>query len=94
VLHVWRRDTPLLGDREGLAWRGFVRTAFARGRPEARRTFRNALSNLQWRRLSADLAIPAGAARADLTLDQWPGLYRFIAARTPPHRRARALGGG
>jgi 16S rRNA A1518/A1519 N6-dimethyltransferase RsmA/KsgA/DIM1 with predicted DNA glycosylase/AP lyase activity len=93
VLHLARRAPPRLGDAEASAWRGFVRTAFDRGRPEARRTFRGVLSNLQWRRLSRDLAIAVGATCGELTLDQWLGLYRFIAARTPPRQRLRALGG-
>jgi 23S rRNA (adenine-N6)-dimethyltransferase len=92
VLRIVRRARPVLAETEASAWRGFVRTTFARGRPEARRTFRGVLSNLQWRRLSDDLAIPPGAACADLTLNQWLGLYRFVAAHTPPHRRARAIG--
>lgn len=92
VLRIVRRATPLLGEPEATAWRGFVRTAFARGRPEARRTFRGVVSNLQWRRLSPDLGIPAGAACGDLTLDQWLGLYCFVVAHLPPARRARAFG--
>jgi 23S rRNA (adenine-N6)-dimethyltransferase len=92
VLRVRRRSPPLLrtGDRD--AWAAFVRYAFARQSPDARRVFRSLLSNLQWRRLTADIAIPQGAARGDLSLAQWLGIYHFTTAFAAPRKRQRALG--
>jgi 23S rRNA (adenine-N6)-dimethyltransferase len=92
VLRIVRRATPLLENREAQTWRAFVRGVFARGRPDARGALRNLLSGLQWRRLSADLAIPAGATLTGLSLSQWTGLFRFVAAYAPARRRAVAFG--
>lgn len=87
LLRVVRRTEPLLPHTQQGFWRDFVAYAFARQAPDARRMLRNVLSNLQWRRLSHDLRIPPGAARADLTLAQWVGIFRFVLAHTPEHRR-------
>jgi 23S rRNA (adenine-N6)-dimethyltransferase len=91
VLRARRRSPPLLRTGERDAWAAYVRYAFARQGPDARRVFRSLLSNLQWRRLSTDLAIPPGVGRGDLSLAQWLGIYRFSTAFAAPRRR-RALG--
>jgi 23S rRNA (adenine-N6)-dimethyltransferase len=88
VLHIARRATPWLDAAAAPAWQAFVRAAFARAKPDARRTFRPVLSNLQWRRLTADLGISPGAPCTELSLAQWLGLYRFVATCTPAWKRA------
>ena len=93
VLRVVRRPAPLLEPAHRGPWMAFARYALARPDAEARATFGPLLSGLQWRRLSADLAIASGASREDLSLDQWLGLYRFVRAHIPARKRRRALGG-
>lgn len=92
VLRVVRRATPLLDSARRASWQAFARYSLARPDADARATFRPLLSGLQWRRLSADLAIVPGSRREELTLDQWLGLYRFIGGHVPAHKRRRALG--
>ena len=92
LLSIVRRRAPHLSDDERGRWRAFVAYALARSRPDARRTFRNLVSNLQWRRLSAELGIAPDAERAQLTLDQWLGVFRFVVSSTPASKR-RALAG-
>lgn len=87
ILRVVRRAEPLLPLTQQDLWRDFVAYAFARQAPDARRMLRNVLSNLQWRRLSHDLGVSPGATRGDLTLAQWVGVFRFVLAHTPAHRR-------
>jgi 23S rRNA (adenine-N6)-dimethyltransferase len=89
VLRVIRRQPPLLPETDRSSWGAFIRHAFARPAPEARRVFRSLLSNLQWRRLACDLAIAPGAWREELTLAQWLGLYRFASRCVPPYKRDR-----
>ncbi len=91
VLHILRRRTPLLGAAHRARWEALLRHVFARGSREARRSFRGLFSNLQWRRLSADLGITEAAALADLTLEQWLALYRFALSSTPPAKQRRAF---
>lgn len=89
VLHAARRSPPHLPEGERAAWTAFLRYAFARPSPDARVALKGLISNLQWRRLSADLAIAPEARRAALTYPQWLGLFRFVARCAPPHKLAR-----
>jgi len=91
LLRVVRRPTPELGDEHRELWHAFVRYAFARARRDARSTFRNVVSNMQWRRLSRDLDISPNAMRGELTLRQWLGVFRFVLHSAPPHRQRLAL---
>jgi 23S rRNA (adenine-N6)-dimethyltransferase len=90
LLRIARKPAPDIAVADADAWRAFVRHALARPRPDAWRTFRSLVSNLQWRRLSQDLAIAPGALRADLTYDQWLGVFRFV-RRCAPTGKLRRL---
>ena len=92
LLRIARKTSPDIAGEDAGAWRGFVRYALARPRPDARRTFRNLVSNLQWRRLSQDLAIAPDALRAELSYAQWLGIFRFV-RRCAPADRLRGLAG-
>jgi len=91
LMHIARRDLPLLGEDERPTWEAFVRYALERGKADARRTFRNLLSNMQWRRLSCDLGIAADAELCDLSHAQWLGIYRCFRAHAPAHKRRLAM---
>lgn len=90
LLRIARRRAPDIAAADAEPWRAYVRYALARPRPDARRTFRGLVSNLQWRRLSQDLAIAPGALRTDLTYDQWLGVFRFV-RRCAPAGKLRRL---
>jgi 23S rRNA (adenine-N6)-dimethyltransferase len=92
LLRIERKATPDVAAEDADAWRSFVRYALARPRSDAWRTFRGVVSNLQWRRLSKDLAIAADALRADLTYQQWLGVFRFVQRCTPAGKRRRIAG--
>jgi 23S rRNA (adenine-N6)-dimethyltransferase len=89
LLRMAKKAIPDVGPDDARAWRSFVRYAFARPRPDAWRSMRGLVSNLQWRRLSEDLASGPDALRADLSYDHWLGLFRFVRRFAPPHKRAR-----
>ena len=89
LLRITRKVTPDVAADHAAAWRGFVRYALARPSPDAWRTFRGLISNLQWRRLSQDLAIAPHTLRADLTYPQWLALFRFVRQCAPAAKRRR-----
>ena len=93
LLRIAKKAVPDIAAEDAEAWRAFVRHALARPRPDAWRTFRGLVSNLQWRRLCQDLAIAPHAQRADLDYDQWLGVFRFVLRCTPPGRVRRLSGG-
>lgn len=90
LLRIRRRAAPDLPEAQREPWRAFVRQALERGRPDARRTFRNRLSNLQWRRLAADLGLARDARRDELSYEDWLAVFRFIVARAPDRVRSRS----
>jgi 23S rRNA (adenine-N6)-dimethyltransferase len=92
LLRIARKATPDVAAEDADAWRRFVRYALARPRPDAWRTFRGLVSNLQWRRLAQDLAIAPHALRTELTYDQWLGVFRFV-QRCAPAAKRRRIGG-
>lgn len=92
LLHVRHRARPLLETLERRAWETFLRYAFTRGRAQAWPALRNLFSRLQWTLLARDLGFAAGADLAELTPQQWLGLYRFLRTRVPEYKRERALG--
>lgn len=89
LLRIVRRPEPQLEDALAEPWRAFVAHAFARPRPDARHAFRNLVSNLQWRRLSADLGVAPDALRGDLSYPQWLGVFRFVLTSTPVRKQER-----
>ena len=92
LLRIERRVTPDVAAEDAEAWCGFVRYALARPRPDAWRTFRGLVSNLQWRRLSQELAIAPDTLRIELSYDQWLGVFRFV-QRCAPAMKLRRLAG-
>jgi 23S rRNA (adenine-N6)-dimethyltransferase len=90
LLRIARKAVPDVAAEDAEAWRGFVRYALARPRPDAWRTFRGLVSNLQWRRLSQDLGVAPQALRADLDYAQWLGVFRFV-RRCAPAAKLRRL---
>lgn len=92
LLCITRKATPDVTAEDAEAWRGFVRYALARPRPDAWRTFRGLVSNLQWRQLSQDLAIAPDALRVELSYEQWLGVFRFVQRSAPAQKRRRIAG--
>lgn len=90
ALQIVKRAAPLLHEDQREHWNAFVRYALGRSKTDARQTFRNVISNLQWRLLSRDLAIAPAARLDSLTLDQWLNIYRFV-LRCAPSRKTSVL---
>jgi 23S rRNA (adenine-N6)-dimethyltransferase len=95
LLSLARRARPDLDEDLRESWAAFVRHAFGRGRADARGSFRNLVSHLQWRRLSADLGLPPDARLAELAYDDWLAVFHFVIAHAPPAklRRLERAGG-
>ncbi len=89
VLGIARRALPDLDQEQRAAWAAFVGHVFGRGRADARGAFRNLLSHLQWRRLSAELGVSADARLAELAYDDWMAIFRFATAHAPAAKLRR-----
>lgn len=86
ALSLVQRTPPGLARSERESWNAFVRYALGRSKSDARRTFRNLISNLQWRLLSKDLSVGPDARLDGLSLEQWLAIYRFVRAHAPSRK--------
>lgn len=91
LLRIVRKDKALLAGTERRQWQSFVGYALGRSKADARTTFRNVLSNLQWRLLSRDLAVASDVRLQELTLEHWVAIYRFVARAVPPGKASLAF---
>jgi len=91
LLHIVRRRSGLLPESERECWQTFIRYALRRSKADARTTFRNVLSNLQWRYLSRDLGLAVDARLDELKLEDWIEVYRFIRRSVPSHKASLAF---
>jgi 23S rRNA (adenine-N6)-dimethyltransferase len=90
LLHIVRRHDRLLHESEQKCWQAFIHYALRRSKADARTTFRNLLSNLQWRYLSRDLGLAADVRLDALRLEDWIEIYAFI-RRSVPLRKVRLV---
>jgi len=86
LLQIVRRRDRLLSESERGCWQAFIRYALRRSKPDARTTFRNVLSNLQWRRLARDLGLGVDARLDQFKLEDWIKIYTFIRRSVPPRK--------
>jgi len=86
LLHIVRRHERLLPESDQQCGHAFIRYALRRSKADARTTFRNVLSNLQWRYLSRDLGLAVDARLDALRLEDWIKIYAFIRRSVPPHK--------
>jgi len=88
LLHILRRERPLVAREHAGTYRRFVRLGFRAWKPCLEAAYRRVFTHEQWKRLSRDLSIPARATPTELDLGQWLGLFDFLRARTRrPHHR-------
>jgi 16S rRNA A1518/A1519 N6-dimethyltransferase RsmA/KsgA/DIM1 with predicted DNA glycosylase/AP lyase activity len=88
LLRIVRKSQALLSELERGTWDAFVLYAHRRSKPDARTTFRNVVSNLQWRLLSRDLGVAPDVRLDELTIEHWVAIYNFV-RRAVPDRKAR-----
>lgn len=56
-----------------------MRWGFEAPERDLKRAYRGLFTYVQWRRLSRDLGFPLRPEPSELGLDQWLGLFRFLA---------------
>lgn len=94
LLHVAQREEILLSRQERRRWEAFIRYALRRSKPDVRTTFRNVLSNLQWRLLAREMGVAPDVRLDGLGIDHWLAIYSFIARAVPPRKAKLAFEDG
>ena len=78
LLWLMRRDRPLLREAEENSYLRFVESQLGAART-VRASLRSIVTPRQARRLAQDLRFPLDAPPGALSLEQWLGVYRFLA---------------
>ena len=75
LLSIKRRTRPLIALDDVALYRDFVEYGFGRWKPTLRLAFKNVFTYKQWKRLARELEFPLNATPAELSFEQWLGLY-------------------
>lgn len=93
LLHLKRRQAPLIGSGDAAAYRQFVRYGFGRWRKNLKAAFKQIYTYKQWVRLSRDLKFPITATATELSVVQWIGLFECFRDRVSVAKQSRILRG-
>lgn len=100
LLHVQKRESPLVGSADADLYRQLIIYGFSRQRSSLGKSYKKIFSHLQWKRLAQDLGFDIHAQPTELGFDQWLGIFRFFIqgtrhgfARIPPEMLASPSSG-
>jgi len=91
LLHIKKRCSPLIQEKDSLLYRRFVRYGFGRWKKSLKLSLKPIFTYKQWKRLSYDLEFPIKATPTELTLEQWVGLFVCFKERVPNFKQARIM---
>jgi len=89
LLHIKKRCSPLIQEKDTTLYRRFVRYGFGRWKKSLKLSFKPIFTYKQWTRLSKDLDFPVNATPSELTFEQWVGLFDCFKERVPSNKQAR-----
>ena len=78
LLRIERRCRPLVSQEAAGAYRRFVTGALRGGKPTVKSAFKGTLSHVSFCRLSKRLGFTYAASPAELTFEQWLGLFQSV----------------
>jgi 23S rRNA (adenine-N6)-dimethyltransferase len=88
LLHIEKRQTPLIREREIFAFRKFVRYGFRGTKKNLKLAFNGVFTYHQWKRLAKALQFRLDATPTELTFEQWMGLYACFKQKVPVPKQA------
>jgi 23S rRNA (adenine-N6)-dimethyltransferase len=78
LLHIEKRDRPLVSRENAIIYRRFVRHGFGAWRIHLKATYKRIFTYVQWKKLSRDLHFPLKATASQLNFEQWLKLFNFF----------------
>ncbi len=82
MIRIVRRDSPLLPANQRRLYGELLHVAFSRSSEPLRRSLRDFISSLQFKRLADDLGFSRDALPTHLDVQQWAGIAEFVASKT------------
>jgi len=77
MLHIQKRNPPLVSSRDMSIYEEFIKYGFSKWRESLKSNYKHVFTYQQWKRLSRDLKFPIHAKPSDLRFNQWLGLFKF-----------------
>jgi 23S rRNA (adenine-N6)-dimethyltransferase len=88
LLHIRKRHSVLVLEKDTFLYRSFVRYGFGRWRNNLKLIFKPIFTYQQWKRLSKELHFALDATPSKLTFEQWLGLFECFKQRVPDSKQA------
>lgn len=87
LLHIHRREKPLVS-RENIAlFRKFVTFGFRAWKKDLKTAYEDVFTYEQWKRLSKDNGFPLKAIPTQLKFQQWVGLFEYFLRGVPANKK-------
>lgn len=77
MLHIQKRNPPLVLSQDMSIYEEFIKYGFSKWRENLKSNYKHVFTYQQWKRLSRDLKFPIHAKPSDLRFNQWLGLFKF-----------------
>ena len=87
LLHIHKRENPLVSNENADLYRLFVKYGFGAWKKDLKTAYKDIFSYEQWKRLSKDNRFPIKAIPTQLTFEQWIKLFEFLLKSVPPNKR-------
>lgn len=78
LLHIRRREQPLIPADQAQIYKEFVTHGFHGAKDSLALSFKKVFTYTQWKRLSANLKFPLKATPTSLRFEQWLGLFNYF----------------
>ncbi|MCI0554123.1 MAG: 23S ribosomal RNA methyltransferase Erm [Anaerolineae bacterium] len=88
LLHIKKRRSALVSEKDTFLYRSFVRYGFSRWKNSLKLIFKPIFTYGQWKHVSKDLHFPVEATPTKLTFEQWLGLFECFKQRVPGDKQA------
>ena len=87
LLHIKKRRSLPIREKDMLLYRKFVRYGFGRWKKNLKLTFKPVFTYRQWKCLSQELHFPLDVTPSELTFEQWLGLFDCFQQRVPQYKQ-------
>ncbi len=91
LLHIARREQPLVSPANAQSYRKFVQFGFEAWKKDLKTAYKHVFTYEQWKRLSKNLSFSLKATPAELKFEQWLGLFKYFLTSVIDSKKAVIL---
>jgi len=88
LLHIHKREIPLVKKEDAKQYTRFVKFGFGAWKKDLKTAFKSVFTYEQWKRLSKDNRFTIDAKPTDLAFDQWLAIYQFFSGSIPAAKKS------